>query len=450
MRRYVIVGSGIAGLSAAESIRREDPGAKIALVSREPHPFYSRPGLAYLLTGEAPEARLRIRTPEEVRALGIDRIQADAARLHPAEHALALAGGRTLRYDRLLLATGAASLPPDFPGNDLEGVVRLDDLEDARTILRLAHWRHTAVVVGGGSTALEIVEGLAARGVRTHYFLRGDRYWSRVLDPVESAIVEGRLEAEGVVIHRHTAVARAHGRWRRLRAVETAAGETVRCGILAVAIGVRPRIELARGAGVETERGILTDAFLETSAADVFAAGDAAQVRDPVTGEARLDTLWPAARAQGEIAGRNMAGARVAYRNGVPFNVTRLAGITTTVIGEVGGEADPDLVTITRGQSERWLRRPDAWELRRREGVDRMRLVLGAREIVGAVVMGDQTLSRPLARLVQSRADISAIRPALEAHPDQAGPLLLEFCRRHEALENATDARDGTDTAACA
>ena len=427
MRRYVVVGTGIAGLSACEAVRESDPSAEITLVGEEPHPFYSRPGLAYLLTGSVPERQLYVRTPAEVAALGLTRIHARAAALDPAAHRLTLEDGRALPYDRLLLATGAVSIPPEFPGAELEGVLRLDGLDQARRLLQLAKKRRSAVVVGGGSTALEIVEGLHARGVRVHYFLRGDRYWSKVLDPVESAIVEGRLEAEGVVLHRRTEVRQALGKRGQLIAVETAAGERVPCDLLAVAVGIRPRLELARDAGIPVDRGVVVNELLETGAADVFAAGDVAQVRDPVTGRAELDALWSSALAMGRAAGLNMAGAAEPYRKAVPMNVTRLAGLVTTVIGAVGGGKDPDMVTMTRGQSESWTASGPAVVVQDRHGVDRVRVMLDERAVAGALVMGSQALSYPLARLVADRVDVSPIRAECVARPEAALERLLAF-----------------------
>lgn len=426
-RRYAVVGSGIAGLSACEALRERDPSAAVTLVGEEPHPFYSRPGLAYLLTGSVPEKRLYVRTPAEVDALGIDRVHARAASLDPAAHRLALEDGRTITYDRLLLATGALSIPPEFDGGDLDGVMRLDGLDQARAMLRRARRRGTAVVVGGGSTALEIVEGLHAQGMHVHYFLRGDRYWSKVLDPVESAIVEERLEQEGVRIHRHTEVARALGRDGRLVAVETVAGERMDCDLLAVAVGIRPRLDLAKAAGLETDRGVSVSELLETSAADVFAAGDVAQVLDPATGRAELDALWNSALQMGRAAGANMAGAGVPYRKHVPMNVTRVAGLVTTVIGAVGGGKDPDLKTMTRGQSESWTARGPSATVQERHGTDRVRVLLGERVVQGAIVMGSQVLSHPLARLVADRVDVSSIRAACIADPHTALERLLAF-----------------------
>jgi NADPH-dependent 2,4-dienoyl-CoA reductase/sulfur reductase-like enzyme len=264
--------------------------------------------------------------------------------------------------------------------------------------------------------------------------MRGDRFWSKVLDPVESAIVEAGLTLDGVRLHRHAEVRRAAGREGRLIGIELAepSGTTLlECDLLAVAVGVRPRLELARSGGVSTDRGVLVNEFLETNAPDVFAAGDVAQVFDPVAGDALLDTLWSSACSQGRVAGLNMAGMHIAYRKRTPINVTKIGGVTTTIIGAVGSGDDPDLLTLTRGQSERWRVDGNAWSVGGARRGDRLRVVVSGRAIVGAVVMGDQSLSRPLAHLIGEEVDIGALRPALSVDPEAALDLLLSFCHAH-------------------
>jgi NAD(P)H-nitrite reductase large subunit len=354
-------------------------------------------------------------------------------RVEPANQWVVLDGGDRVGYDRLLLATGASSIAPTFPGASLRGVLRLDAWDDARELLAIARPGRVAVVAGGGSTALELVEGLHARGVDVHYFMRGERYWSRVLDAVESAMVEARLIAGGVRLHRHASIRAVTGDARgAVAGVDLADGSHLPCDIVAVAVGVRPNVGLAREAGIATDRGILTSEFMETSAPGVFAAGDAAQVHDPVTRRSELDTLWASAQSQGAIAGMNMAGQRVPHRKRPPINVTRLGGITATIVGSVGGAGeDPDLLTLTRGQSERWARGEGSWTVGGARAGDRLRVVVSGRAIVGAVVMGDQALSRPLAHLIGEAVDISALRPALDAAPDRAMDILLDFCARH-------------------
>ncbi|RMF36951.1 MAG: NAD(P)/FAD-dependent oxidoreductase, partial [Chloroflexi bacterium] len=145
MAHYLIIGMGAAGFSAAETIRRHRPDATITLVTEEPHGYYSRPGLAYLLTNELPQSQLFPRSERELDRLGLERITGRAVRLDLQARQVVLEDGRRLAYDALLLATGAAAVPPPFPGADLPGVVTLDNLDDARRILRLARKAKTAV-----------------------------------------------------------------------------------------------------------------------------------------------------------------------------------------------------------------------------------------------------------------------------------------------------------------
>lgn len=431
MSRYVLIGSGAASLAAAEELRRAEPMARITVIGKEPAGFYSRPGLAYLLTGAVPESQLELRTGGELAALRLERITERATQVRPESQRVLLAGGREIGYDRLLLATGARSLPPGFPGATLEGVYRLDGLGQAMELVRVARRRRRAVVVGGGSTALELVDGLRSRGVETHYLLRGERYWARTLAPEESALVETRLVAAGVRLHRHSTVARAVGRNGRITAVETGQGTLLPCDLLCVATGIAPRIELAQASGIATDRGILVNPRLETSVPGIFAAGDVAQVCERPGAPAVLDALWASALAQGKVAAGNMRGERQVWRRQVPMNVTCLGGLVTTVMGDVGGEADPDLVTITRGQSERWHLGRGATTVAGGATGGRIRLVLSERTITGAVIMGEQTLTEPVRRLIAAGADIGAIRQALIDDPAHLTATLLAFAETH-------------------
>ena len=450
MTHHVIVGSSIAGISAAEAIRERDAAAAISIVSEEPYGLYSRPGLAYLLRGDIPEKQLAARTPDDVRQLRATLIHSRAEQLRPAQHQVVLANGQTLSYDRLLLATGSIAVPPDFPGANLHSVLKLDDLDDARALLKAARRNKTAIVIGGGITALELVEGLRARGMKVHYFMRGDRFWANVLAESESQLIEDRLRDEGVIIHTRTQIKQAIGQRDKLTAVETQSGETIKCNVLAVAIGVQPRVELAQAAGLKIDRGLLVDEYLRTSAADVFAAGDVAQVHDPHSGRGVLDVLWSTALAQGRVAGLNMAGAQQPYVKQVAMNVTQLAGLVTTIIGTIGGDApggdqrasrDEDLMTLSRGDSEAWRQPVGAWTLTDQHAADRadrIRLLVGDQTLVGAIVIGDQTWSRPLHQLIEAQVDIRPIRAQLMADPATAMTQLANFYQQWEQAHRAS------------
>jgi len=440
MRRYVIIGTGVAGFSAAEAIRHHDASCRIDMIGDDPHGYYSRPGLAFYLTGELTEAQLYPAGESDFRRLEIHRQRAHVCFIDASAHRLRLQDGSSLAYDRLLIATGSTASPLKAPGCDAEGVVKLDNLNDARKILRLAGRARRAVVVGGGITALEIVEGLCARGVKTHYFLRGDRYWSNVLDETESRIIEHRLTEEGVTIHYHTELDEIVVERGRVVAVLTKDQRRVACDILAFAIGVRPRKKLAEVSHIRTERGILVDETLQTDQADIFAAGDVAQITDPITGETTLTTLWAPARQQGMVAGLNMAGITTAYLQGPPLNVTRLANLTTTIIGRVGRGDDMDLLGIARGDSETWRRLPDAIAAQADFDVNRLRILVGRQTLLGAIVMGDQTLSRPLHHLVSRGIDITPIRGQLLQADAPIADIIAGFWTEYPAREAACHA----------
>lgn len=425
--RYVIAGSGVAAIAAAEAIREIDAEGEITLVSDDPHGYYSRPGLAYYLTGELPRSMLFPLREADFKRLGLRRVHARITHLEVAEHRLVLADASILRYDRLLLATGAQAVVPGVSGHGLAQVVKLDHLNDADRMLRLARRANAAVVVGGGITAVEIVEGLRHRCRRVHYLLRGERYWSSVLDETESRIVTDRLAADGVHLHFGTEIAEIVGTRGSVSGILTTAGERIECDLVAVAVGVAPRADLARGAGLLVERGVLVDGFLQTSSEDVYAAGDVAQVYDATTGKSLLDTLWNMARSQGTFAGKNMAGRSECYIRAAPLNVTRLAGLTTTIIGTVGHGRDADLAGIVRGDSETWRELRDALAAEDHSDVNRVRLLVGQRTLVGAVVMGDQTLSRPLQQMIAGQVDITPIRDQLVRAREPLAALLTRY-----------------------
>ena len=415
-RRHVLIGGGPGAMAAAEAIRGADADAEIVVVGADPHGYYSRPGLAYYLTHEMPEERLHPSAPEDVAALRLTAITDRAVGLDAGARLVTLASGRELAYDRLLIATGSRAIAAGVPGAELDGVVKLDDMDDARDLVRRSRKAKAAVVVGGGITALEIVEGLRARRVHVHYFMRKDRYWRNVLSASESRIVQQRLLREGVQIHTFTDLARVVGRGGRVAAAETGDGTRIPCDLVAVAVGVRPQIELAQAAGLACERGILVDEYLRSSHADIFAAGDVAETLNTQTGHRTLDVLWNAAVAKGRLAGLNMATEPIhVFDAGAPLNVTRLAGLHTTIIGTVGSGDDADLEGISRGDSQVWSELCSRAIVEAQRGDAHIRLTLGTGVIAGAVVMGDQTLSRPLQELIEARVDVGGIVAALEA-----------------------------------
>ena len=438
MSRYVILGTGVAGISAAQALRALDRQGNIIFVSNDPHWYYSRPGLAYYLAGEIEEKQLYPFGPAEYQALNAHFWQATVVKILPEEACVLLNDGKPLRYDRLLIAVGASAMPLTVPGAELQGVVKLDHLEDARLIVSKAKRARTAVVVGGGITALELAEGLALRGVKVHLLIRSERYWSNVLDETESKIIQHRLKEDKITVHPETELAEILGKQGRVIGIRTKSGQQLGCDLLAYAIGVQPRLQLAKEAGIACERGILVDEHLRTNFPNIFAAGDVAQVYDPLSGRAVVDSLWAPAHDQGQVAGMNMAGKSRVYLKPPSLNVTRLAGLTTTIIGNVGVGTGRDeaQVTIARGDSETWRNVPDALIAQSGFDVNHLRLMITGKNIVGAILMGDQKLSAALQTIIRERIDISPIREQLLAPNAPIADLLAAFWNRIHAIRH--------------
>jgi nitrite reductase (NADH) large subunit len=426
--RYLIIGNGAAGVTAAEQIRRRDLDGSIVIVSAEKYPMYSRPGLAYVVINEIPEGQVIARQPEWYRQLRLEWVHGTAAGLDVRAKTVRLAGGSARPYDKLLIATGARAVPLPYPGADLEGIVYLDTLDGTRELLRRARRARRAVVVGGGITALEMAEGFAQQKVETHYFVRRDTLWSTVFNAAESKLLAEHMAAHGVRLHFNTEITEVLGNGRgQVTGVRLKNGTVFPCDVVGAGIGVKPQLDLVQGTGIRVDRAILVNEFLETNVPDIYAAGDCTQVWDRWTKRHTADVLWPSAIAAGGVAGRNMAGAREAYVKGTPFNACLLFGLHITAIGQLGtreaGDEQEVVQHMSRGSSEVWSSRPhayaSAWS---QNGPDTLRLSLSGNRLVGALVVGNQVLADPLRDLIERQADVGPLRPYLA----QGGPQLAQ------------------------
>lgn len=415
MTNYVILGTGVAGIAAAQTIRTIDKQGTLTFISDDPHWYYSRPGLAYYLTGEIEEKQLFPFLPTDYTALNAHFWQATATKIISEEQLIVLNDGKRIPYDRLLIAVGASAIRLKVPGAELQGIVKLDHMVDARQIVAQSKRARTAVVVGGGITALELAEALAARKVKVHLLIRTNRYWSNVLDENESRIVEHRLKEDKITLHYESELAEVLGKNGRVAGIRLTNDKQIPCDMLAYAIGIQPRTKLAKESGITCDRGILADEHLRTNLPNIFVSGDVAQIYDPISGHSVIESLWTPARDQGRVAGSNMAGKKLAYHKPASFNVTRLAGLTTTIIGAVGvgSGSDVDPFAIARGDSETWRELPDAIIAQNGFDVNHLRLMVTGKNIVGAILMGDQKLSAALQTIVRERVDISSIREQL-------------------------------------
>jgi NADPH-dependent 2,4-dienoyl-CoA reductase/sulfur reductase-like enzyme len=421
MINYLIIGNGAAGLSAAEVIRKRDSHGRITILSNEPHLFYSRPGIAYVILDQISEQQVIARSQGFYREHHLDLRQATAVRLEPERQVVYLENGEAVGYDVLLLATGSTAVPPPFAGGDLDGVLYLDTLDDAKRIIKYGRRAKAAVVVGGGITAMEMAEGLQHQGARTHLLQRGDRIWPRLFDEQESAIIEQQAKKEGVSLRYQAEIAAVLGHRGKVAAVRLKNGQEIACQIVGVAIGVTPNRQLVQElAVIRQDKGVLVNEFMQSSVATLFAAGDVAQVPDRWTGKPQLDVLWPSAINEGRAAGYNMVDVAhgrspgYTYQKGSPFNAALLFGVHLTVIGRVGGgsktASEAELSYLSRGSSHVWTapftsHYRSAWD---KKGDHSLRLVMANGRIVGALLIGNQELADPLRYWIEEEVDLTA------------------------------------------
>ncbi|OON70200.1 NAD(P)/FAD-dependent oxidoreductase [Hymenobacter sp. CRA2] len=348
----VIIGNGIAGVTCAQTVRRLQPEARITLVSDETAHHFSRPALMYLYMGHLRWPDVKPFEDWYWSENRLELVHDRATGLDVASKQVHLAAGPSLAYDALLLATGATTRYYGWPGQELAGVQGLVSLADVELMSQQTTNVQQAVVVGGGLIGVELAEMLRSRGIGVTLLVRDRHYWGSVLPPEEAALVDAQLRRHGVQVRYGTELAAALGDAQgRVRAVRTSGGEELPCQWLGIATGVEPNLALTTGTPIETDRGILVDDWLRTSAPDVYAAGDCAQRRTPPPGEAAIEPLWYTGRMQGETVAHTICGQPTAYRRGPWFNSAKFFDLEYQTYGQV--PARP-----VAGQTSFWWQHP--------------------------------------------------------------------------------------------
>jgi NADPH-dependent 2,4-dienoyl-CoA reductase/sulfur reductase-like enzyme len=303
---YVIVGNGIAGITAVETLRAEDDSADIAVIADNPLPLYNRPLLKDFLAGRVSEDKLWMRPKGFYQDQPVHFINGRVIDIDVDQHTIHLPNGQEIGYYRLLLATGARAKQLSCPGVNLIGVTTLRTIDDYRKVLNYLGYVQRVLVIGSGPLALESIEVFSQKGYRVTHLLRHSTLWPEVLDKTASDLVLQQEWRDGVDIHIEEDIAEIFGKSGHVTGVMTTKGALIPCDMVIVAIGIKPELNYLHGSGIAFGRGIKVDGSMRTNAPDIYATGDVAEVTNATTGQADVIGHWYPALQQGRAAAYSM------------------------------------------------------------------------------------------------------------------------------------------------
>ncbi len=402
--KYVIIGNSAGAIGCIEGIRRHDKAGHIVLISAEPYHTYSRPLISYLLLGATDEQRMKYRPDDFYQQNGVETILGVAvSKIDAAKKQLKLSDGHTVKYDKLLAATGSTPFVPPTKGLEkAANAFTFMTLDDAKALDAVLTPTSRVLVVGAGLIGLKCVEGILHKVQSVTVVDLADRVLSSILNEKGAAIMQQYLAAKGVNFIMGDCVAEFGKNTARLQN----SGQKLEFDALVMAVGVRPNTQLLADAGAETDRGVLVDEHCQTSLPDVYAAGDCTQGYDMAAGEKRILALLPNAYLQGECAGANMAGAEKEFTTGLAMNSIGFWGRHIMTAGVYEGKA-----------------------LEETDGDNYKCLFVKDNRLVGFIIIGDVARAGIYTALIREQKPLDEVDfELIKTHPQ-----LMAFSRRERA-----------------
>ena len=330
-----IIGNGVSGVTAARFIRKLS-NHKITIISAESEHFYSRTALMYIYMGHMKQKDTQPYEGWFWKKNRIDLVFDYVNTVDTASKTLQMKSGEPIKYDKLIIASGSTPNKFGWPGQDLDGVGGLYSLQDLDRMEKYSDGLQRAVIVGGGLIGIEMAEMFHSRNIPVTFLVREKSYWDGVLPLKESEMINRHIKESHIDLRLQTELKEILSDENgRAKAIITNTGEKIDCGFVGLTAGVRPNIDFLKDSGIETERGILVNKFLETNIKDVYAIGDCAQAREPQAGRRPIEAIWYTGKMMGETLAYTICKKPVEYVPRLWFNSAKFLHIEYQVYGDV-------------------------------------------------------------------------------------------------------------------
>ena len=411
--KYVIIGNSAAAVGCIEGIRKNDTKGIITVISDETHHVYSRPLISYYLAGKVTPENMVYRKKDFYDKNDVDTIFGiKATAIDSKKKTVTLEDGKSVEYDKLLVATGSSPFVPPVDGlGDQSNVFTFLKFDSALGIEKLISPDAKVVIVGAGLIGLKAAEGLAPVAGSVHVVELAPRVLPMILDDEAAKPVQKRMEENGVSFHLGITAEKVVGE-KTVEKVVLKDGTELECDVLVMAVGVRPNVSEAKGAGVEVNRGILIDDKMKTNVADIYAAGDVTEAVDLNTGDRKIMALWPNAYAQGKAAGYDMSGAKNDFAGVFPMNAVGFFGLPIITAGIQDGEGTQ--------------------LLSKNEGSMMRRFIVKDDKLVGMILVGDVDRAGIYTYLLSEKIPLSSLTKKLT--DDNFGLMAFEYEKMKERL----------------
>ena len=335
MRKIVIIGNGVSGITCARNIRKNCDD-EITVISGETEHFFSRTALMYIYMGHMKFEHTKPYEDFFWAKNQITLLKEYISSVDTQKKTLLTRDNKAISFDILIIASGSITKKFNWPGQDLKGAMSLYSYQDLQEIEERTKNIKNAVIVGGGLIGIELAEMLHSRGIEVTMLVIEKYYWNSILPQTDAELVGDHIEKHGIKVLYETGLKEIIGDSNgNVHAVITTKGETIQCPVIGITTGVTPNVNFLVNSGIETDKGILINNYFETNIVDVYAIGDCAQFTEPVNGRKTIEQVWYTGRMHGETLARTIAGTKTAYNPGPWFNSAKFLDLEYQTYGTV-------------------------------------------------------------------------------------------------------------------